>query len=81
MTTPEWREEEHPLFGDNGVEPAKHTEELLGKTNVFPRTIWRKGKFSIVPPCLITSGLWEMYNGNDITRYNTLEEAKAATLR
>ena len=75
-----WKEEEHPIWGKGGRE--EHANNLVKKNlgdNMFPKKIWRNGKYSIVPPCGSTFNLWEMYDGIDATRYETLEEAKKAT--
>lgn len=74
--TEEWSEEEHGIFGEHGKEPAAETEKLLGRTGIFPRTVWRKGKYSIIPPCEITSGLWEAFDGEDTPRFETLKAAQ-----
>ena len=72
----EWTEMPHPIWGEGGKETEALTK--LGYIGDFPTRIWRKGKYSIIPPCLITFNLWEMYDGTDATRYATLEEAQQA---
>lgn len=74
----EWKEQEHPSFGDHGKEPAKETEALLGRTGIFPRIQWTKGKFSIISPCEVTFDQYELYPVNgDVMRFDTLGEAQA----
>lgn len=70
----EWTEMPHPIWGEGGRE----TEALkkLGYLEDFPQTIWHKGKYSIIPPCKISFNQWELYDGTDVTRYTTLEEAQ-----
>lgn len=77
MKKQEWVEHEHPAFGDHGREPAKETERLLGRTGMFPRKQWRKGKFSIIEPSEISFGQWELYPvDGDVMRFDTLKEAQ-----
>ena len=75
----EWTEGEHPIFGEHGVEPAIRTKELVPSLDIndFPLKQWRKGEFSIIPPCGITFGKYELYPvDGDIARFDTLEEAQ-----
>lgn len=71
-----WKEEEHPIWGEGGRETEKLRE--LGYLQDFPQKIWRKGKYSIIPPCQVSFNQWELYDGNDIQRFDTLEEAQNA---
>lgn len=73
----DWMKIDHPIFGIGGREPADKTETLIGSTNMFPKKQWRKGEFSIIPPCEITFGQWELYPVNgDVERFDTLEKAQ-----
>lgn len=53
-------------------------QSILGRGGVFPTLQWRKGEFSIIEPCEITFGQYELYpvDGNDVMRFDTLQEAK-----
>lgn len=53
----------------------------MGEMRLVPQTQWRSGKFSIVSPCKITSGMYELYpagrNDEDsVERFSSLKEAK-----
>ncbi len=74
MDYKDWTEMPHPIWGIGGREEKVH--ELVS-IMTFPKTVWRKGKFSIIPPCTVTFDMWELYDGGDIERFPTLEEAKA----
>lgn len=69
----DWTELDHPIWGRGGRE--EHVHEIIGSGD-FPTKIWRKGKLSIIEPCSVTFNQWELYDGNDVERFNTLEEAK-----
>jgi len=73
----EWIEMPHPIFGVGGKEPW--TPGTTGRFT-FPTTIWRKGKYSIIPPSDVSHNLWEIYDGNDIERFDTLQEAQESIL-
>lgn len=73
MSDLEWKEYDHPTWGKGGKEEGVH---LIVSPTDFPRKIWRKGKLSIIPPCGITFGMWELYDGSDTHRFKTLDEAK-----
>jgi len=73
----EWKEQEHPIFGDHGREPASRTEKLLGRTGIFPKRQWISGKFSIIGPCEITFDAYELYPvDGDVRRFDSLQEAQ-----
>ena len=70
-----WVEGEHPIWGLGGKEADVHKHI---SPNMLPEKQWRKGIFSIIPPCGITFGQWELYPvDGDAMRFDTLEEAKA----
>lgn len=72
-----WEERPHPIFGEGGKEPASRTEKILGRTGIFPKKQWVSGVFSIIEPCEITFGMYELHPVNgDVARFATLEEAK-----
>lgn len=74
MIKESWKEEEHPIWGKGG----KETEALknLEYLQDFPQKIWRKGKYSIIPPSKITFDRWELFDGEYIKRFDTLEAAQ-----
>ncbi len=66
MTKPIWTKKEHPSWaGLQLFDPG-----LLGRWQ------WRLGKFSIISPSKTTHGLYELFDGNDIERFETLKEAQ-----
>lgn len=72
-----WEKTPHPVFGEGGSEPASETEKLINQNGMFPRIQWRKGIFSIIEPCGITFGQYELHPmDGDVMRFDTLEEAK-----
>ncbi len=75
MTTyTEWTELPHGIWGEGGPEYGVH--EIV-KTMTFPKTIWRKGIFSIVPPCSVTMDMWELFPvDGDVERFPTLQAAQ-----
>ena len=62
-----WRKTIHNLYklGNN--------EDLV---ELLPKEQWRSGRFSIIPPCVATMGFYELYDGEEIYRFNKLEDAK-----
>lgn len=68
-----WEEKQHPIWGKGGIGENVHS---LGLSVTFPKKQWRSGKFSIIEPCGITFGAYELFDGKDVYRFDTLEEAK-----
>jgi len=62
-----WTKRQHPGYTD--LCPG-----LLNKD----QWITTEGKFfSIIPPCIASQSLFELYDGSEIYRFDTLEEAKS----
>lgn len=64
----------HHMFGEGGSGSRIHT--ILGRKGVLPAKNWRKGKFSIIEPCEVTFGMYELFDGVNILRFDSLREAK-----
>lgn len=71
----EWTEKPHPAWGMGGKEESVH--DIIEK-GMFPKTQWRKGKFSIIPPCGITFGKYELFpiGDSDVASFSSLKEAQ-----
>lgn len=79
-TTENWQEREHPVFGNHGTEPAIQSEAVIGRSGMFPKKQWIKDDWSIIEPCGITFGQYELYKKDgslDVQRFKTLEEAQS----
>ena len=65
----DWVEKEHRAYA--------HTVALIGDDGMMPKTQWTKGKYSIISPCGVTFGRYELYPvDGDVMRFDTLEEAQ-----
>lgn len=77
-----WKKQPHPVWGEGGEEEKIH--EILkgiGDSSSFPKIQYvADNGFSIIPPCIITLNFYELYNGEDIWRFDTLKEAKEFAL-
>ncbi len=69
-----WVKTPHPIWGKGGTEENVHEFVTIIS---FPKWIHRKGKCSIIEPCGVTSGQYELYDGENIQRFSTLKDAKA----
>ncbi len=69
-----WVKTPHTIWGKGGTEESAN--ELVTSIS-FPKWIHRKGKCSIIEPCGVTFGQYELYDGNDTQRFFTLKDAKA----
>jgi len=71
-----WDYQEHPIWGKGGIEEGVHA--IIKRKNVLPTKIWRKGECSIIPPCEVTFGQYELYSpkiDGETERFGTLQEA------
>ena len=74
-----WIKNPHPIWGEGGTEEDVH--KILKRKDVFPTFQYvslglKKQPLSIIPPCEITLGKWELYDGEDVYRFDTLQNAK-----
>lgn len=70
---PKWEEREHPIWTE--VKDSITAHGL--NAEVYPKLQWIRGNASIVAPCGITNGSYELYiEGKDIARFESLEDAK-----
>jgi len=67
-----WKKQPHSVFGKGGREESIHT--LIETT--FPKWQWTSGKYSIIEPSDITDNDYELYDGENCHRFDTLKEAK-----
>lgn len=65
-----WIKREHPGYAGIAILPS------LGLSTLLSKWQWQAGKFSIIGPCQATFDQYELYDGEDIYRFDTLEEAK-----
>lgn len=71
-----WTKKDHSIWGKGGSEEHIHSlrPEFVGD---FPKEQWVSGEFSIIPPCGISFGQYELYPvDDDIRRFDTLKEAQ-----
>jgi len=59
-----WTKQEHPGYA--GL-------KSIGQENLLSQNQWRAANFSIIGPCFASFNSYELYDGQEIYRFDTLE--------
>jgi len=66
-----WTKKPHPVWAD-----VKGVEGLTILAKLMPQHQWRSGDYSIISPSEISSGTYELFDGGETYRFDSLKEAQ-----
>lgn len=72
-----WMKKDHDIYTECMNNPNQYSAQHIIKD--MPRWQWTKGwTISIISPSLISFNKYELFDWNDVERFDTLEQAQAA---